>query len=142
MPLANLIVPLLSIVALVVIGVVFGPRAGAGRGRLGAALILLVVVQLLSGGFAVALPFLAHEAESVASVGLISGLFTLLTSIGFVAAVALLASAVALAARHPGGLDLSNPGAPPSGYTGTGYPPAGGGSPYVNPSGPDGGSRP
>lgn len=100
-----------------------------------------MVLQLISGVYAVAFPLIAQELDSVATIGVLSGVFTLLSAIGFVAAIALLASAVALAARPAGSIDLSRPGAPPSGYTGSGYPPAGGGSPYAPSTPPEGPSE-
>lgn len=133
-----LVLPLLLIAALVVIGVVLGPRAGAGRGRMWLGLGILIVLQALSPLWSLSIPFLAQSDP--ASIGAASTAYGLVTGIAHVVAIAVLASAATVGrAPQTGYLDPTAPGAPPRpGYQGTGYPPDGG-SPYLGRPG-DGGA--
>lgn len=133
-----LVVPLLIIAGLVVIGIVLGPRAGAGRGRMWLGLGILIVLQALSPLWSLSIPFLAQSDP--ASIGVLSTAYGVVAGIAHVAAIAVLASAATVGrAPRTGYLDASAPGAPPRhGYQGTGYPPDGG-SPYLGRPG-DGGA--
>jgi len=117
------LLPTLAIVALVVIGVAFAPRAGAAKGRMWLGLSLVIAVQALSAFWTVAYFQLASNI-GFSSFGLVSALWSVFSLVLLVAGVGVLASAVALSQRSSlGSLDPGRQGAPPvAGYQGTGYP--------------------
>lgn len=122
--------PLLVIVGLVIIGSVFSRRAGAASARMWMGLGLLALLQLLSIVWTYALPSFAYRG--MMSLGALSVAYGLISAVVFLAAIAVLASAVVVGRgpQHAGYLDPSRPGAPPTAYQGVGYPPVAGQSPY------------
>lgn len=126
---------ILVIAGLVVIGAVFSRRAGAGSTRMWWGLGLLMVLQALSLAWSYLLPQIAYRGRL--SISTLSLGYGLVNGAIFLAAVALLASAATIGRgpQYTGYLDPTRPGAPPTGYDGTGYPPPSGRSPYETPGG-------
>jgi hypothetical protein len=117
--LAQFLLPTLAIVALVVIGVAFGPRAGAAKGRMWLGLGLIIAVQALSAIWAIAYIQLASSI-GFRFFGPVNALWSIVSLALLVAGVGVLVSAVVIGQRSSlGYLDPSRPGAPPvAGYQG------------------------
>lgn len=114
-------------IALIAIGAVIGPRAGVARNRMWVGIAILLIGQLLSLIW-VFLPMLIVQSSNIDVLGVVSSLYGLISGAVFVAGVAVLASAIALAQRSGFGyLDPSRPGAAPGPVPGQ----YGSGSPYV-----------
>lgn len=120
--LLNALPTLLMLVALVVIGVVFAPKAGPARGRLWAGLIVLMVNAALSAGWNLAWIYIVRSVEAGQSLGIVSWISSFLFTALLVLGVALLASAVVMARTPVVGYPLGDPGAPPQAGTYGGYP--------------------
>lgn len=128
----TLVLPLLFAVALLVIGIVLGPRAGAGRTRMWVGLCILIAIELLAPLWALAIPSLVDS--DIATIGAIGATYSAVLGILRIVGIGMLASA-AVVGRTPQAryLDPMNPGAPPvAGHDSTAYPPAGSGSPYLS----------
>lgn len=140
--LAQFLLPTLAIVALVVIGVAFGPRAGAAKARMWLGLGLIIAVQALSAIWSIAFIQLASSI-GFRFFGPVNALWSIVSLTLLVTGVGVLVSAVVIGQRSSlGYLDPSRPGAPPlASYQGhhyggyDGYP--GAGQPSGQTSSPD-----
>lgn len=122
------VLPVLIIAALVVIGVVLAPRAGAGRGRMWAGLTVLIVVQVLSPIWQLTWVQIIAATSGPGRITTISAMqvgYAIFSGLLSLVGIALLASAATIG-RDQGFVPPAYPGAPPG---------SAGGSPYV--TGPD-----
>lgn len=121
----NLLPGLLVVAVLIALGAVFGPRAGAARGRLWAGLGVLVVTEVTSIVWTLAFPYLYDLFDSASDYGALAAVYGIVRTVLYLLGVALIVSAVVLGRQHGSGysLDPNRPGAPPTGYgTTTPYP--------------------
>jgi hypothetical protein len=137
--LLNVLPGLLVVVALIVLGVVFGPRAGAARGRMWAGIGVLTLAEVTSVVWSLLFPYLYDLVESAAGYGVLASVYGVARTVVYLVGVALLVSAVALGRQETVGYspDPNRPGAPPTGYgspppqPGPGSPSPPGDSPYI-----------
>jgi len=127
----GLVFNVLTVVAIVIIGVVTAPKAGPAKGRMWLGLSLLLAGSLIGllWQTLLVLPAFFHSIYDTAGgrgFGVISSVVAVITGGLFVAGVAVLASASTLNNYAGGYLDPNRPGAPPmSGDPRAGYPPPG-----------------
>ncbi|GAB2602720.1 hypothetical protein [Pseudactinotalea suaedae] len=127
----GLLFNLLTVVAIVIIGVVTAPKAGPAKGRMWLGLGLLLAGSLVGLVWQALLVLPAffrsvYDSAGVIGFGAINTVIAVITGGLFVAGVAVLASAITLTNQVGGYLDPTRPGAPPiSGHQGAGHPPAG-----------------
>jgi hypothetical protein len=130
----NLLPGLLVVVALIALGAVFGPRAGAARPRMWAGIAVLALAEVTSIVWTLLFPYLYDLVESAAGYGVLSSVYGIIRTLVYLIGVALLVSAVALGRQqqvaYP--VDPNRPGARPTGYGST-PPQPGSGSPGDSP---------